>query len=75
VTENRRGLIQREAPAQTPEEARQRRSRAMVAFGGFALAWGLVVTVLGAKSGTPAVGLVLLLAGAVLLVGGLVVRR
>jgi hypothetical protein len=57
-------------PPASPEEARQRRSFAMIVFGALALIFGF----LGLSAGAP-VGVLFALLGVGLLVGGLVIRR
>jgi len=69
MTEGRSRFIEREAPAQTPEEAKRRRARTMTVFGAVALAWGIV-----AIGGGSPLALALILLGIALLVGGLIVR-
>jgi hypothetical protein len=64
-------FIERGEPARTPAEARQRRSTAMLVFGGVALVWALL---LGIAGGSP-VAVLLGLLGVGLLVGGLVIRN
>jgi hypothetical protein len=72
VTEqpDRPRFIERGEPARTPEEARQRRSSAMLVFGGIASVWALM----GVSGGSP-VALLLGALGIGLFVGGLVIRR
>lgn len=57
-------------PAASPEEARQRRSTAMIVFGALGLAMAAAALINGAP-----LGLLLALLGVGLLVGGLVIRR
>lgn len=70
MNENRPHFIERVAPARTPEEAQQRRSATMIGGGVVAL----LIGALALASGN-AVGLLLGILGAALLVGGLVIRR
>jgi hypothetical protein len=63
-------FIERGERAQTPDEARQRRSTAMLVFGGLALVWGL----LGVAGGGHSIAWLIGLLGIGLVVGGLVIR-
>lgn len=62
-------FIERAQPAQTPAEARQRRSTTMVTFGAVLTVMGFVGT-----AGGNSIALLLALLGIGLLVGGLVIR-
>lgn len=70
MTEDRPRFIERQEPARTPEEARQRRAATMLGIGVLALVVGLI----GAASGST-VALLIGILGVGLLVGGLVIRR
>lgn len=72
MDEDRPRFIERQAPAQTPDEARQRRSATMLGAGGLAL---LLAFVFLANGASESAGLLLGVLGVGLLVGGLVIRR
>lgn len=71
MDEDRPRFIERQAPAQTPDEARQRRAATMLAVGALALVFGFVSLANGEAS---SIGLLLGILGVALVVGGLVIR-
>jgi uncharacterized membrane protein HdeD (DUF308 family) len=71
MDDDRPRFIERQAPAQTPQEATQRRAATMIGIGALALVFGLVTLVNSGSSVALLVGLL----GIGLLVGGLVIRR
>lgn len=71
MTEDRARFIERQPPAQTPDEARQRRATTMLSLGVVALLIGF----LALAGDSQGIGLLIGILGAGLLVGGLVIRR
>lgn len=72
MTEDRARFVERQEPARSPEEARQRRAATMLGIGAIALVFALIATVNG---GNESIALLIGVLGVGLLVGGLVIRR